>query len=278
MPGFKWICPAILALLAASASATTPEQAQTLSVAELARLVLGEAGVLVVDVDRPKWSTCEIGCLPLTEEQLARTPPLHSLTFYTRPGMGWSSDKWRGLCGVKVIGVSFRKDGQVAGMGIRYVWASPLGMKRVTTGVTQADLAAENEQCHSAGDPRTFFASDDIVGLTAFRVAVAAELFAETVGRGAPLPFTFKCKSDFEECEDRAAKAVATTFRPANIAEAEQVDCADRYQELLSVAARACYHVSLRGDGEHLYLELADAFSELRIKRIEYNHGMIIVD
>ncbi len=278
MPGFKWICPAILALLAASASATTPEQAQTLTVAELARQVLGEAGGLVVEVDRPKLATCEFGCLPPTEEELKRIPPLHSLTFYTRPGLGWSSDTWRGLCGISVIGVSFREGGQVAGIGIRYRWASPSGMERATGRMTLADIAAEDEKCRSGTDPRTFFEGDDVVGITAFRVAVAARLFSEAVERDAPLPFKFKCKSDFDECGKGAAKAVAEGFRPANIARVEQVDCADREQELSSVTAGACYDVELKGLGKRLFLEVADAFADLRLKRLEYSHGLIIVD
>jgi hypothetical protein len=278
MPGFKCIWLALLTLLAAPASAVTPEQAQTLPVAELARLVLGEAGVLVEDVDRPKWRTCGVGCPPLTEEQMKGWPNLDRLTFYTRPGVGWSSEKWRGLCVVQVISVPFGARGEVAGIAVGRSWAAPFGMERVTTKATQSDIAAEDEKCRSGGDPRTFFQGDDVVGLTAFRVLVAARLFAEAVERGGRLPFKFECKSDFSECEEGAAESVSARFWPATIASAEQVDCADRQQKLSSVGPDACYRVSLKRDGESLFLEIADGFSDIRIKRLEYSRGMVIVD
>jgi hypothetical protein len=261
----------------APASAITPEQAQTLPVAELAKLVLGEAGALVVDVDRPEWHTCEFSCAPLTEEQLKRPPPLQSLTFYTRPAAGWSSAKWRGLCRVDAIRVSFDGQGAVAGFDIRRRWTSPSGMQRAKADIMEAELPAENDKCRSGGDARTFFEADDMIGLTAFRVLVAARLYREAVERGVPLPFKFKCKSDLWACEDEPAKAVAMRFWPIHISKVEQVDCADRRRRVSSTEAAACYTVALEL-GERLFLEVADAMTELRIKRLEYSRSTVIVD
>jgi hypothetical protein len=277
MPGCKWIWPTILVLLAAPASAITPEQAQTLPVAELAKLVLGEAGALVVDVDRPKWHVCEFGCEPLSQEQLKRAPPLDRLTFYTRPARGWSSERWSGLCEVDVIAVDFGKGAKVAGIKIHRRWTSPTGMQRAKKDVTEPDLPPGNDECSSVADARSFFEADDPVGLTAFRVLVAAQLYDEAVERGTPLPFKFKCKSDYWECENKPAKAVAIRFSPVHISKAEQVDCADRRRKISSVEAGACYTVDLQL-GESLFVEVADALSDLRIKRVEYSHGAVIVD
>lgn len=281
MRGFKGIWPTILALLAAPASASvTPEQAQTLPVAELARLVLGEAGAVVAEVDRPKWPVqgCGYGCPPPPREPPKGWPPLDRLTFYGRPAMAWSSNKWRGLCGVQVINVSFSAGGEVNGIAFDRRWASPFGMERVPAGAARADLPDGDEKCRSGGDPRTFFEADGPIGLTAFRVLVAARLFAEAAERGGRLPFRFKCKSDYFDCENDAARTVAQRIGPSYVSKAEQVDCADRARKLSSFLMRACYSVELRDFGESLFLELVDDSSDVRIERLEYLRGMVIID
>ena len=275
----KWLCPAILAFLTAPAQAITPEQAQTLPVTELARMVLGEVGSLVVDVERPKWPTCEFECAPLTEEQLKTPPPLtFGLAFYTRPLPASVNEKWAGLCTLDLIAVPYDQGGKPMGFGKSPRWAAPNGMKRVSTPAIAANpkelIEAESRKCAAGADPRTFFVSDD--GTHPFRVLVAAEIFAEAASRGARLPFGFKCKSDFEECEGDAAKSVAERFRSANIRGVEQVDCRKPDRELSSSGPDACYNVDLRDDGESLFLELVDADSDLRIRRIRYRHGMVV--
>lgn len=47
--------------MASNANALTPAEAQTLSVAELAKRVLGEAGLDMQDVDRPGWGPAPPG-------------------------------------------------------------------------------------------------------------------------------------------------------------------------------------------------------------------------
>jgi hypothetical protein len=58
----------------------------------------------------------------------------------------------------------------------------------------------------------------------------------------------------------------------------EQVDCADGHSKLIKVEAEVCYRVELKSLGEGVLVHLADAFGALRIKRLEYHHGMVIVD
>lgn len=281
MPALKWICPTVLGLLAAPAwGAVTPEQAQTLPVAELARLVLGEAGSVVAEVDRPKWHMqgCEFGCPSPPPEPPRGWPPLEGLTFYGRPAAGWSSNQWRGLCEVQVISVSFNGSGEVNGIGFDRRWAAPFGMERVAAGATDADVPAGDEKCRSGGDPRTFFEAGGSLGLAAFRVLVASSLLAEAAERGGRLPFRFKCKSAYFDCEKNAARNVAQLIAAPRISRVEQVDCADRREKLSSTRARACYEVALRHPGETLFLEVVDDVSNLRIERLEYLRNMVIVD
>lgn len=280
MSGVKWLCPAVLAVIAAPAQAITPEQAQTLPVAELARIVLGETGVLVVDVDRPKWLTCEI-CPPRTEDELKQPPPLHlGLTFYTRIFPARWNYEWRGLCGYDLISVAYEGRDKPSGIGTSFRWGAPSGMRRASTPVTLENSErlgeAERRKCAAGTDPRTFFASSDALGNGPYRVLVAAELFAEAAGRDSPLPFKFECTSERGKCEGEGARDVAEKFRSANIARVEQVDCAEPRVKLSSISPDACYTVQLRNEAESLFLELTGAFLEPRIKRIEYNRVTIV--
>lgn len=271
----RWLCLAALAAVFGSpASAVTPEQAQSLPVSELARLVLGEAGALMVDVDRPTWpTTCRmVACPHYTEEQRRQPPPLSfGLTFYQRPfAVSDIADRWTGMCGVVIVDVRFDDRGAVAGFDTRVSWGAPHGIERVPAERKDHStrLAAANEKCRAAGDPRGFFVSD--VDGSAYRVAIAARLFAEAAGRGTPLPFRFKCASYQGECEGGGAEAVAARFRPSNIAQARQVDCASPHLFLTSIGQAGCYRVMFKELGESLLVEVADAWSDLRIVRVEY--------
>lgn len=271
----KWLCPALLASLSAPAQAITPEQAQTLPVAELAKIVLGEAGVLAVDVDRPQWPSCPI-CPPMTEEERKQTPPLHlGLTFYTRIVSVPRSNEWRGLCGYDLISIAYDGSGKPSRIGKSPRWGAPHGMKRASTKVSLEDFEAftkvESEKCATGIDPRTFFAFDDALANGPYRVMVAAEFFAEAAGRDSPLPFKFECTSEHGKCEDEGPKEVAERFRSANIASIAQVDCAEPDLKLSSFSSDACYTVQLKDDAERLFLELTGPFFEPRIKRIEYS-------
>jgi hypothetical protein len=272
---------ALALTLGSAAGGVTPKQAQTLPVAELARLVLGEAGALVVDVDRPKWPTCEIMCPPLTEEQLKQPPPLRlGLTFYLRPfAASGMLNKWTGLCGVSHVFVSYGEHDELTGIGTGQRWGVPHGMERVTATAASQDfttrLAAETEKCRTGADSRAFFVADGY-DTSAYRVVIAAQLFAEAARRNAPLPFKFACKSYLGRCEDGGAETVAARFRPANISQVWQVDCAEPHHSLSSNGPNGCYDVMLKGEGENLLVEVADAHSQLKIKRVEYSHGMVV--
>jgi hypothetical protein len=275
-----WIAALALAL-ASPAGAITPEQAQTLPVGELARLVLGEAGALVVDVDRPKWPACDIMCSPPTEEQSRRPPPLGlGLTFYLSPtAASGMLDQWTGLCSVAMVGVSFDEQGRVTGIGQGRRWGVPNGLHRVGSKNPVKDfrarLASETEKCRSAADPRAFFVAD-AYETSAYRVVIAAKLFAEAAAKGGPLPFRLKCRSFADECGKHSAETVASRFRPEHIRMAMQVDCSKPDLSLQSIGPRGCYDVTLDTPGESLLLEVADGYSKLRIERVEYQHSTVV--
>jgi hypothetical protein len=273
-------CAAAAAALAAPAAAITPEEAQSLPLAELARRVLGEAGGTIVEVDRPRWPTCDIMCPPLTEEQSRRAPPLsHGLRFYQRPyAASLALNNWTGLCGTTVVFVHYDESGEVTSFATGQRWGVPNGMERVTRTVPASDFMArfaeESAKCQGA-DVRKFFTADD--DSSALRVAIAAQLFAEAARRGGRLPFKLVCRSAYGGCPPGGeAETVAEAFRPSRIAQLSQVDC-DRPDEALTrFGPDGCYELTLDRPGESILVEVADAYSELKLKRVEYALAMVV--
>lgn len=277
---WPWIA-APAAIFASPAGAVTPEQARTLPVAELARQVLGEAGALMVDVDRPAWPGCRmIACPHYTEEQLKQAPPLRfGMTFYQRTFAALeTSNRWTGLCGVVLVDVRFDEGDELTGIDTRVTWGVPDRLERIPATAASKDfaarLAAATAKCRASADPRRFFIADSADD--AYRVAIAARLFGEAARLGKPLPFGFKCSSHRLLCRDGAAEAVAARFALANIAQAVQVDCDRPHLPISAIGPAACYDVRFHEPGETLLLVVADAYSDLRIERLEYMHDRVI--
>ena len=278
------ICAGWLILaFAAPAGAVTPEQAQTLPVGELARLVLGEAGALAIDVDRPKWPVCEMMCPTpaLTAEQLKQPPPLSAgLTFYLSPfAASAMTDQWQGLCGVPMVGVSFDEQGQVTGIGAGQRWGVPHGMARTGADRRMTDfgsrLAAATAECRNGADVRSFFSADN--DTSALRAVIAAHLLGEAARDPARRTFKLVCQSYMSRCEGaQGVEEVAAAIAPARIIQVYQVDCAHPNAMTLSLGPGGCYHLSLASPGEWAVVEVADAYSTLRLERVEYHLNHVV--
>jgi hypothetical protein len=267
-------------LVAHPAAAVTPKEAQSLPVEELARRVLGEAGSLVVDVDRPKWPTCDHMCPPLTEAQRSEAPPLHlGLRFYQRPtAASIALGEWTGLCATTLVYLHYDRNGELTSFSTGQRWGVPHGMQRVTQPIGPGDfmtrLGEQSARCQGA-DLRDFFIADDEG--TALRIAVASHLFAEAVARPGPLSFKLSCSTPYGDCRGRAAvETVAGAFRPTRFSQLNQVECAKPDREILRIGPDGCYSVMLDGPGEHILVEIADAYSELKLKRVEYSRGLVV--
>lgn len=266
---------------ATPAGAVTPEQAQSLPVAELARMVLGEAGALAVDVDRPKWPLCDIMCPTPTAEQLKQPPPLSAgLTFYLSPfAASTMSGGWRGLCGVVVVGVSYDGQGEVTGIGTGYRWGVPRGMAR-----TEADerptgfgarLAAATAECRDGANVRSFFTADN--DNSAVRAVVAAHLLGEAARDPARRTFKLSCRIYTSRCEGaEGVEQVAAAIAPDRITQVFQVDCARPDEMTLSFGPDGCYELSLASPGESALVEVADTYSTLKLKRVEYRLDHVV--
>lgn len=62
----------IAALFFGTVSALTPQEAQVLPLAELAQRVLGAAGAVVIDVERPRWQPASAFALVQCHTQMVR--------------------------------------------------------------------------------------------------------------------------------------------------------------------------------------------------------------
>lgn len=289
MFGGKWLPAAILAFLAMPAGAITPEQAQTLPLDELARIVLGEAGANVVDVDRPKWPTCGLPlmCSPETDPPPGRAPPLSlGLIFYQRPyAVTLDREGWTGLCGTDMIHVAYDGDGRLARIVTGRAWGVPHAMKRVRPAAPQPDsetrVAAANAECQGGVEPRSYFTADN--DESASRVAIAAQLLAEAALSRAPPAFKLKCDTylPVEPCQGREAlELVASAIAPARITQVYQVDCASPHKTTLSFGPGGCYHLELDARrasvGASALIEVEDSYSVLKLKRVEYSLSQVV--
>lgn len=134
----------IAALLLATAPTLTPQEAQTLPVPELAARVLGAAGAIVVDVERPHFPVCVGLCPPLLPHSDS-PPPLTSLTLYTRASASSEAD-WLGLCRATAIEVNFDKSGIVTSLDQRTTVGWLGALTRTKTGNGPGGAAAVSSQ------------------------------------------------------------------------------------------------------------------------------------
>lgn len=184
----------MFALLLATAAPLTAQEAQDLPLAALAQRVLGAAGAVAVDVDRPPWSApCEGFCSP-PEPRPPGPPPLGTILFYTRPYAAIELERV-GLCRVSRIAVIFGPAGQVTWLGqvSTIGWTGRLERRVAIGGPTglasmEAQRLATDARC-AALPPRAFL--PDTVGLLeAERVLIAMIAVHDSLASGGSIGVT----------------------------------------------------------------------------------------
>ena len=262
-------------LLAQAATAPlTVQAAQTLPVADLAHIVLGEAGSKVVDIDRPAWPRC--GGVPVSCPGVSGVPPLsQGMTFYYRPE-AVSDLNWTGLCVSRTIKVSFGPEGGVERLEFSSRYKAPSNLRRRMS-KWSAWQRADNDACATVGDIKSFFyASDDT---TAMRGMIGLALFAEASHANRPLPFRFRCEisvavlTNCTAISQRSGILAAVGFE--KVRDIQQTQC-PRQTELPIYGAHACYHISFPADGESVTIELNDSLSGPRLAAFSYDFGRVV--
>lgn len=268
--------------LAAQTAPVTPEQAQTMPVAELARAVLGPAGAAVVRVKRPVWPECGWMCPPTTPaetEQRKRAPPLTpGIAFYQRPvAASPAGSDWTGLCTSAVIHVGFDEANQVTGVRMSNWYGVPDGMVRTSGNLDRDFAAAQNardRKCAAWSTDKGFYADSEE---SAHRAAAAVTLFREVAPRARALGIKVRCGMLAGDCTRKdQIVGVAALLSPARFGQVQQVRCADWCPAPVPATPDGCYSVYLTNDGESVLLQVADAHTKLRLVRVEYNQAQVV--
>lgn len=183
--GAAWLLLPIAVASAADMPADTQitaEQAASLPDNELARLVLGNVGTLVLHVERPTWTSS--APLPHTG-----APPLRLLTFDLKAEDRWAGG-WSGMCQAQRIFVSFNSSGQPVSLSARILSGTAGQLIRTTV-----QQSAAVKPCSRLKTLESFFETwngpqdgDDTIP--------AIQQIANYLEKPFPLPFSLTCKLD----------------------------------------------------------------------------------
>lgn len=237
----------IAALLLAAAPAITPQEAQSLPVADLAQRVLGEVAALVVDVERPKWPVC-IGLCPSPDPRPEGPPPLTSLTFYTQAS-ATTEGGWLGTCRATSIEVSFDRGGKVNRLVQRNTVGWLGALTRVSAGVGTAGAKEQSAQyadfesrCRALPTTRAFVPA--FGPLDGERALIAVALIHDSMVNGGPIRVT--CEWEFKTCGSKQdLRGLADDVAVAKITGIEQVDPQTGSFVTGGAAGGGCYLISL---------------------------------
>ena len=192
---------ATMAITAAANARISPEEAQKLPLPELATKVLGDAGTLMVDVNRPRWPG------PFG---LPGNPPVNEISFYQRPSEAYAGKGWQGLCQSEVVDVSFDGDGVPRHITTHYVFGVADRMERASD-QGPAKLDKTEARCVALTPKTSFFYAKNYeeAGITAI---LLEELRRSRKVRGG-WPFEFSCRDQFGgDCRSENPADVADAY------------------------------------------------------------------
>ena len=240
----------IAAIFLAAAPALTAQEAQTLPVREIAQRVLGAAGALVIDVERPRWPSC-VGLCPPQRSTPEGPPPVKTLTLYTRASATTEAG-WLGLCRATAIDVSFDENGAITGLqqSTTVGWLGELTRER--TGSATAGASASSIQyaefearCGALATTRSFVRA--FGALDGERALIAVALIHNSMATGGPIRVT--CTIDLigrQPCGTASdLRALADDVTVAKISGIEQVDPRTGLFVTGGPTDRGCYDISL---------------------------------
>ncbi|MEJ7933660.1 hypothetical protein WG907_05215 [Sphingobium sp. AN558] len=235
----------IAMMLLATVTALTPYEAQTLPVSELAQRVLGAAGAVVVDVERPTWPVLPAQNLPVG------LPALTYLTFYTHAS-ATSEAGWLGLCQAAAIDISFGKDGTVTDMRQRPTigWIGALTHQPSASGaIDEAALSKQysefNARCQALPTTRRFasyFAPRD-----GERALIGVAMVHDSMLTSGSIRVTCTIDMFFPQtCGTRAdLKRLAEDVAVDKVTDINQISARDSLLKIEASADDICYSVRL---------------------------------
>ena len=163
---FRGLALAVLLASANPVEALNLKEAQTLPLPQLARLVLGDVGAMMVDVDRPP----------------------NKLTFYQRPTPSEVSfGSWTGMCQSMVVEPHYDQHWILTRFSTSYRYSAPFGMRKKSSSDSAKSSTKTGVACQQAKDSRYFFEASE--PLSAFRALAGLQMFEDAAQERNPLPF-----------------------------------------------------------------------------------------
>ena len=269
----------VLVLRWSPCPAQTAQEAQSLPLPQLARLVLGEVGLTIIDVDRPSWLNHCGGplCPPLSLEELRRRGPAplteQGLTFYQRPVPTPGGLQWTGLCSSTAIHVFYEGKSRPGRVEVSKRFGFPESAKSVAAagGPSRRDhFEEEAKACGAINSVQDFFYSDDETA--AYRAALVSRLVARAVQSRKPLPFAFTCRVFSEPCS--GTKEITEHFRLQDIHGVSAQNCSTKPET--GKPAPSCYEISL-GLGRTVDVSLVEQNEEVHLLAVSYHEDVVCI-
>jgi hypothetical protein len=269
------------------ASAVTREQAHSLSVSELAALVLGESGALVIDVERPHWTIgAPFGVSP--EEAAKGLPPVNWLRFYFRASAVPTILGTDGLCMAQSVDVTIDLTGNPTSMSVNTIYgpAKPLSRPNLQAFDYRTADQTLDALCKALPTTRQFFYAVGVLDPGSVAYAVS-QVHAAMVGDGANWLKT-SCDafgSGRNDCATSAA--VQAIAEAADLSHVRQIDSAQCSRlEGRKTGSRddqtgdRCFNVHLQTDGcrstDNIELQLAGGLGQALIRQAIFSRSAIV--
>jgi hypothetical protein len=230
---------AFFALLALGvpADALTLREAQTLPLPQLARVVLGDVGAMMVDVDRPP----------------------NKLTFYQRPTEVSDGD-WTGMCQSMVVEPYYDQHWVLTRFSTSYRYSAPFGMRKKPIAVLMTSSTETRFDCQEAKDAKAFFEASE--PLSALRALIGLQIFRDATQNANPLPFTFSCRREYlspQDCTNKeGAQELAKHIDLHQIYRVDAVSCKAGFDDgtVQPYARHVCYSVRLKPPAVDYFIEM----------------------
>jgi hypothetical protein len=274
-------------VFAMPASAVTREQAHSLPVSELAALVLGESGALVIDVERPHWTIgAPFGVSP--EEAAKGLPPVNWLRFYFRASAVPTVLGTDGLCMAQSVDVTIDMSGKPTSMSVNTIYgrAKPLSRPNLQSFDYRTADQTLDALCKALPTTRQFFYAVGVVDPGSVAYAVS-QVHAAMV-RGGAKWLTTSCDSFGGGQDDCATSAaVQAIAEAADLSHVGQIDSAQCSRlEGRKTGSRddqtgdRCFNVHLQTDGcrstDNIELQLVGGMGQALIRQAIFSRSAIV--
>lgn len=280
-----WMAALLVSLIfSAPAAAVTREQAHSLPVSELAALVLGESGALVIDVERPHWTIgAPFGVSP--EEAAKGLPPVNWLRFYFRASGVPTILGTDGLCMAQSVDVTIDPSGKPTSISVNTIYGLARPLSRPNLQAFDYRTADEtlDALCKALPTTRQFFFASGVLDPGSVAYALS-QVHAAMVSGGASW-LTASCVELVQnECAEPAS--LQAMAEAADLSRVGQIDPAQCPRPEAGKRSRdeqtsdRCFSVHLQTHGclssDNIELRLAGENEKMYIRKATFSRDRIV--